>query len=195
MSPTIDIPVYYDFASSLCYVAHRVMERMQAEIGELGLWLRWTPIDLTRLSGWRRGDKFEGGRRLNAERVARELSVSLVMPETWQDSREAGGMALLLAGSERERVFRERVWRDVYESGRSLEDTDWLAGLARELDVAPAGREGVERLTLNTIEAAEREVSGVPSFVLGGWPLGGIQEDATMRSLFSRYAARRRGVH
>ena len=65
----------------------------------------------------------------------------------------------------------------------------------RELDVARAGREGLERLVLNTIEAAESEVTGVPAFVLGGWPLGGIQEDATMRSLFTRYAAKRRAVH
>ncbi len=195
MSALIDIPVYYDFASSLCYIAHRVMERMRGEIDELGLWLRWTPIDLTRLSGWRRGDKFEGARRDNALRVARELGVSLLLPERWRDSREAGGMALLLAGSERERVFRERVWHEVYQSGRSLDDADWLAGLARELDVARAGREGLERLVLNTIEAAESEVTGVPAFVLGGWPLGGIQEDATMRSLFTRYAAKRRAVH
>ena len=194
MSPQIEIPVYYDFASSLCYVAHRVVERMQSEIDELGLWLRWTPIDLTRLSGWRRGDRFEGARRDNALRVARELGVPLVMPERWQDSREAGGIALLLAGGEREAVFRERVWHEVYQSGRELGDADWLAGLARELDVAPAGREGLERLRLNTTLAAECEVTGVPTFVLGGWPLGGIQEDATMRSLFTRYAAKRRGA-
>ena len=29
---TLDVRLYYDFASSLCFVAHRVLERMQ-EIG------------------------------------------------------------------------------------------------------------------------------------------------------------------
>ena len=44
---TVTIRVYYDFASTLCYVAHRVMCRIEEEIGELGVELEWRPIDLT----------------------------------------------------------------------------------------------------------------------------------------------------
>jgi predicted DsbA family dithiol-disulfide isomerase len=40
----LSVRVYYDFASSLCYVAHRVMERMAADLDALGIALAWRPI-------------------------------------------------------------------------------------------------------------------------------------------------------
>ena len=49
------VPVYYDFASTLCYVAWRVMARMADDLTEIGIELVWRPIDLARLTGWERG--------------------------------------------------------------------------------------------------------------------------------------------
>ena len=198
MADPLQIPVYYDFASSLCYVAHRVMERMSDDLEALELRLVWTPIDLARITGWRRGDPIEGPRRENALRVARELDVPLRMPERWMDSRPALAIALSLAKlGDVERTFRERVWRFVYEDGWPL-DRDWLFALARELEIDPeqaAGPRRLEALATGTALAAELEVSGVPTFLLGEFPIGGIQEERTMLSLLGRYAARRRRVH
>lgn len=192
------IPVYYDFASSLCYVAHVVMERMRGELDGLGIELRWQPLDLSGITGWRRGEPIQGPRRDNALRVARELRVDLLMPERWMDSRRAAGLALSLGEGEREAAWRERVWRAVYEQGRSLDDPAWQDALADELGLAAdPGRERRARAALEaqTALAREAEVSGVPTFLLGRWPIGGIQDEATMRSLLGRYAARTRRVH
>lgn len=194
----LQVPVYYDFASTLCYVAHRVLERMRPDLEALDLELRWSPIDLTRLTGWRRGDSVEGPGRENALRVAKELEVPVRMPHRWLDSRPASAIALTLAGTDREVRFREQVWSAVYDEGRELEREPWLLELARSLDVDPqqvTGSRGLEALEVATLEAKEAEVSGVPTFLFGEWPLGGIQEEQTMSSLFSRYASRRRGVH
>ena len=49
---TVTIRVYYDFASTLCYVAHRVLSRIEDEITELGVELEWRPIDLTMAAPW-----------------------------------------------------------------------------------------------------------------------------------------------
>ncbi len=197
MPAPLAIPVYYDFASSLCYVAHRVMERMREDLDQLELALVWTPIDLVGISGWRRGDAVEGARRDNALRVARELHVPLKMPERWLDSRGAGAVALSLAGTERAASWREAIWSGVYEEGRELDEA-WLTSLARELDIGPelvSSPRSLEALATQTALAAELEVSGVPTFLLDRWPIGGIQEERTMLSLLGRYAARRRRVH
>ena len=79
----LEVIVYYDFASSLCYVGHRSMQRLADELEELAIDLVWTPIDLTRITGWRRGAVVDGLRRENVHRVARELAVPLVMPARW----------------------------------------------------------------------------------------------------------------
>ena len=197
LSGRLEILVHYDFASSLCYVAHRVMERMAAEIEALGLELAWRPLDLTLLSGWRRGDPMHEVGRENVSRVSSELDVPVRIPGRWLDSRAAGAIALALADRERDRELRERVWARVYQQALPL-DGDWLEKLAAELGVdasVVAGPPGLARLEAVTHEAAAAGVTGVPSFVFGELPLSGIQQDDTMRSLFTRYARKRRAVH
>ena len=57
------VAVHYDFASTICYVAHRVMQRMAGDLEALGIELTWTPLDLAALVGWRRGETVDGPRR------------------------------------------------------------------------------------------------------------------------------------
>ncbi len=191
------VPVHYDFASTLCYVAHRVMERMRAELDALDVELVWSPVDLAQISGWRRGQEVAGPRRANALRVAAELGVDARMPARWMDSRRAHAVSLALAGDgAREAAWRERVWSAVFEEGRLLDDPGELERMARDLGLA-AGRElGGERrldeLHTRTLLALEAGVSAVPTFMLGGFPLGGIQTEDTMRSLLGRWASKQR---
>jgi predicted DsbA family dithiol-disulfide isomerase len=190
----LKVRVDYDFASSLCYVAHRCMQRLRAPLGQLGIALEWSPLDLTRLTGWRRGAPLDALRRANVARVSRELDVPLRIPERWQDSRRAHAVALSLP-EPRGATWRERVWTAVYEEGRELDDA--VAALLRELDLTlPDGaiERGLERLEARTREAWEQEVSGVPNFMLGPWPFGGIQSDETMLSILGRFASRQRGA-
>ena len=52
-------------------------------------------------------------------------------------------------------------------------------------------RGALEAVEVETLLATEANVSGVPTFMLGEWPLGGIQDEQTMQSVFRRYAAAR----
>jgi predicted DsbA family dithiol-disulfide isomerase len=195
MLEPLRVRVYYDFASSLGYVAHRVMERMADDLDEFGLVLDWTPLDLARITGWPRGVVVPDGRRANVLRVARELSVEIRMPVHFVDARPANALALAFAGTDREPAWRERVFSAIHEEGRSLEDADVLASLARDLDFEIDASRNEERLAeLERVSLAARaeEVTGVPTFMLGGWPVGGIQEDSVMRSLLGRWAAKTR---
>jgi predicted DsbA family dithiol-disulfide isomerase len=192
----LTIPVHYDFASTICCVAHRVLERMRNDLDALGVVLEWRPLDLVGLTGWRRGTVVEGPRRENALRVAAELEVALSMPAVWLDSRPAHLVALELAGTSHEAAWRERVWSAVFEEGRDIGAAGEVERLADDLGLASRlpNLHDFSRLDAVTEAAREAEVTGVPTFHVG-FPLGGIQEPATMLLLFQRWVdkqARRR---
>ena len=119
-APRLRVPVHYDFASSLCYVAHRVMQRLAPELEALGIELVWSPVDVAHRIGPIRGAGIAPAVRANAARVAAELGVDLRMPAHWIDSRPALCGALLSERAERGAGFREAAWRAVYEHGREL---------------------------------------------------------------------------
>ena len=192
----VRVRVHYDFASSLCYVAHRVMQRMHCTLAELGLALEWSPLDLAALVGpYRAGAKVSEPRRENARRVASELGVAVAVPHVWPDTRAANAAAFCAERAGRGATWRERVFTAVFEEGRhSLGDAEVLA-LAREHELAFDARDlarGRRELELRTELAREEQVSGVPTFMLGTWPFGGIQTDDTMRRVLERFARKAR---
>lgn len=196
MDEPLRIPVHYDFASSLCYVAHRVMERMAERLGGLGLELCWTPLDLTRITGFRRGGVMPEVRRLETGEIARQLGVALDVRPAWRDSRALGAAAIVAEAGGREASFRELAFTTLYESGRDVEDDESAIALARSigLEIGPASlRAARAELDERTRDAIHGDVTGVPTFMLGSWPFGGIQTEETMDSVLGRFAARSRG--
>jgi predicted DsbA family dithiol-disulfide isomerase len=194
MAEPLTIPVHYDFASTICFVAHRVLERMQVDLDALGVVLDWRPIDLVQIAGWPRGAVVEGPRCENALRVAAELGVAVRMPGAWLDSRPAHAVALALAGSPRAAVWRERVWSAIFEEGRDVGAPGEIERLAADLELdfgAIAGACDFSRLDAETRAAKESEVTGVPTFHVG-FPLGGIQEPETMRLLLRRWVEKQK---
>lgn len=190
------IPVHFDFASTLCYVAHRVMAAMVHDLETLEVELRWTPLDLSQLAGWQPGAEVPQLRRENAERVARELAVAVVVPRIWPDSRAVNASALLAeeAGALRAAAWRERVWSSLFEERRDLDDPADVIRLAHRagFDFAAADLEAAtDELERRTLLAAADEVTGVPTFMLDRWAFGGIQSPETMRSIFERWVSRR----
>ncbi len=192
----LSVRVHYDFASTLCYVAHRALARLAAPIAALGIELRWTPLDLTRLVGPHRpGAPIDELRRSNAARVAEELAVPVRVPRVWPDARALGAVALLAEPLGRGASWRERAFTAVFEEGRLDVDPGAASHLARELglELAPASiEEALGALDLHTERAREEQVSGVPTFMLGAWPFGGIQSDDTMLRVLERFARKSR---
>jgi predicted DsbA family dithiol-disulfide isomerase len=188
------LPVHYDFASTICFVAHRVLERMRDDIDRLGILLEWRPLDLVAITGWRRGVVIQGPRRDNALRVAEDLGVRARIPGVWLDSRPAHSVALALAGTRHEPAWRERVWSAVFEEGRDIGAEGEIERLAADLSLDVASLADItefRRLDAMTEAALEAEVVGVPTFHVG-FPLGGIQEPDTMRLLFERWVEKQR---
>ncbi len=190
------IPVHYDFASSLCYVAHRVLGRMGEFLSENSLELSWTPIDLAALMGWRRGAPTDSHRLEEVRGIATALGVPIRIPEYWLDSRALASVAIRLEEHPaREATWRERVFSAIYEEGRRPESSADVEGLLHDLDVSSPQRENDgegQALQRRTARAREQSVTGVPTFMLGEWPFGGIQDESTMRSVLERWARRQR---
>jgi len=209
------VRLHYDFASSVCYIAHRVLQRIAPGLAAANIEPVWTPIDLARLMGWRRGARVPQDRLDNVGRISRDLRVPLRTPKCWLDSRRASAVAIALCPSPGEATWRERVWTAVFDEGHfdqlenigkasqlgqvgRLEATSlqsrWLDDLAmdtRAIDEA-AIEAGLLELERRTREAHEEMVTGVPTFMLDSWPFGGIQEDDAMLSILTRFAERKR---
>ncbi len=92
----LEVFVYYDFASSLSYVAQRVLARIERQLAAERIELRWKAIDLTRIGRFRRGRLLDPGRRKSLIEVAAALGVELDPPARWPDSRLAGEVAVTL---------------------------------------------------------------------------------------------------
>ncbi len=196
----LEVFVYYDFASSLSYVAHRVLARIDEPLAAERVDLRWKAIDLTGVGNFQRGRLLDPARRQSLLRVAAALDVKLAPPERWPDSRLAGEVAVLLD----ERIDRghdpklERKWREAafaacYEQRSEI--ADLLEDFGRRVpfplgaaDDLAAGR----RLAEVTRSAVAAGVEGVPTLMLDVFPLCGIHDEETMLGMIRRYARRRR---
>jgi predicted DsbA family dithiol-disulfide isomerase len=188
---------YYDFASTLCYVAHRVFGAMASELESLGLELEWTPVDLADLAGWPRGVEVAQARFANAERVAAEHAIDVAPLRVWPDSRAANAAALVLARTPQEPAFRERVWTAVFEERRALDAPGTLESLVRDVGVTLEPRRlerAKDELELRTAVAREEDVTGVPTLMLDEFPFGGIQSRETTLLVLERWLTRRAGA-
>jgi predicted DsbA family dithiol-disulfide isomerase len=188
------VPLYYDFASSLCYVTHRVMEELAGEVAGLGVVFDWCPLDLAALRGLVRGAPIRPADRERIVVLSRDLGVPLRIPERWLDSRAAAAAAAAVTTA-RAATWRERVWTAIYEEGRPPEAEADVLRLARGLEVdldAGALATGARAVERHTETARAREVTGVPTFQLGRWPFGGIQDRDTMLRVLERYACKAR---
>jgi predicted DsbA family dithiol-disulfide isomerase len=185
---------YFDFASTLCYVAHRVFGEMRPELDSLGIELEWVPLDLAELAGWPRRVEVAPARLANAERVAAEHGIEVAPLRVWPDSREANAAALLLARTPQEPAFRERVFTAVFEERRALDAPGAVEALARDVGVELDARRlerAIDELHFRTQIAREEDVTGLPTLMLDEFPFGGIQSRETTRLVLERWVSRK----
>jgi len=190
------VRTYYDFASTLCYVAHRVLGDMTPELESLGIELEWAPLDLAELCGWPRRREVAPERLANARRVAAEHGVPVTPLPVWPDSRDANAVALTLSRTPREAAFRERVFCAVFEERRELDAPGVLESLMRDVGVSIEARrldKARDELELRTRVAAEEDVTGAPTLMLDDFPFGGIQSRETTYLVLERWARRKLG--
>src|SRR5215475_2066308 len=166
------VPIYYDYASSLCYVAKKVMEQIQ---GQLEIELLWKGVQISRRhQGWKNGEMIGDEARGKIFRVARETGIELRVPDHWLDSSYA------LEGGEFAREhgkfddYHDRVFAAVFEEGQDIGDLPILLSLTESIGLPASKLESALKtgtltgqIKANEAEAATFGVAGYPTFMLG----------------------------
>ncbi len=189
------VPVYFDYASSLCYIAWRIAARLEAELAAT---MNWRPVHMAaHHPEWTPGDLIGGDTRAKIERVACETGVALRIPERWCDSRAALEGVMLAEECGCPAAYHREVFTSLYERGDDIGDRTVLvrAGVAAGLPLGRfmefvATRRGAPRLALIREEAQRLGVTGYPTFLLGEFALTGIQPFETMKLLVARHIER-----
>jgi predicted DsbA family dithiol-disulfide isomerase len=194
--PKIVIPVYFDYASTLCYVAWRIVGQLEHELDFTALW-KGVPIAL-RNYRTRPGlplGPLELGRIRN---VAAETGVAVEPPARWIDSDKALQGSELAREADAFAAYHDAVFRAAFEQRADIGDLDVLSAIAARAGLKAAhfrdevarGRMAA-RIAANKTEADRFSALGYPSFILGDFPLTGIQPIETMRMLLARFIERR----
>ena len=192
----IAIPIYFDYASTLCYIAWRIVRELEPELGFEAMW-KGVPIAL-------RDHRAKAGRTLGElERqkvliVAAETGIPVAPPSQWIDSTAALEGSEIARDAGVFRVYHEAVFRAAFEDRADIAEPAVLDALAAraDLDVAQFRATVDSRAMAPRIEAYRREADefsalGYPTFILGDYPLIGIQPIATMRQVIARFMQQR----
>lgn len=190
------IPIYFDYASTLCYVAWRIVRELEAEVGFEALW-KGVPIRL-RDGRSRPGNALGALERMKVMNVIAETGIQVTPPERWIDSEAA------LMGSELAREaktftpYHEGVFRAAFEDRRDIAEIRVLGEIAEAAGMDRgrfeddlAARRTESRVAANKEEADRFSALGYPTFILGDFPLTGIQPKETMRMLLRRFVEQR----
>jgi predicted DsbA family dithiol-disulfide isomerase len=190
------IPVYFDYASTLCYIAWRIVRELESELGFEALW-KGVPISL-------RDFKAKAGGELGPREyqkvimVAAETGIQVTPPKVWIDSDAALMGAELAREAKVFPAYHDAVFGAAFDDALDISSRDILgdiahrAGMDRERFLADLQSERMaSRIADNKREADEQAALGYPTFILGEFPLIGIQPKETMRMIFARYIRQR----
>lgn len=197
MNP-IRIPIYFDYASTLCYIAWRIVRQLEPELGFEALW-KGVPIPI-------RDQHAKPGRVLGERErqkvllVAAETGINVAPPRVWLDSSAA------LQGSELARdaglfaPYHDAVFSAAFEHGADIAMPEVLDAIAERVGLDRAkfraaiiGGAMASRLEAHRREADQFSALGYPAFILGDFPMTGIQPIESMRMLIGRFIAQRIG--
>lgn len=194
--PNVIVPIYFDYASSLCYVAKKVMEQLH---GKLAIELLWKGVQISRRhQGWKNGEMIGDDVKGKIFRVARETGVALRVPDRWLDSSFALEGAVFAQENGKFSDYHDLMFAAVFEDGKDIGDLPTLLDLAvsiglpkKELEQAFKTGTLSEKVKEIETEATTFGVVGYPTFMLGEFPLVGIQPAETMRLLIQRYVEKK----
>jgi predicted DsbA family dithiol-disulfide isomerase len=192
----IVIPIYFDYASTLCYIAWRIVGQLEGELGFTPLW-KGVPI-ATRTIRSRPGRPLEELELGKIRMVVAETGIAVDPPSRWLDSAKALEGAELAREAGVFNPFHDAVFRAGFEEHADIGEFDVLTAIAAQAGMDPVRfRMDLEsgrmesQIGANGAEADSFSALGYPSFILGDFPLTGIQPIETMRMLLGRFIERR----
>lgn len=188
----VTIPIYFDYASTLCYIAWRIVNELRGELEFDPLW-KGVPISLRDFSA-KSGRGLSPRERGKVMMVAAETGIPVVPPEQWLNSDAALQGAELAREAAAFDAYHDAVFRAAFEERLDIGDRVLLgdlaaaAGMDRGRFLADLdSRRMADLIARNKLEADQFSALGYPTFMLGEFPLIGIQPIDTMRMLLKRH--------
>ena len=193
----VKIPLYYDYASSLSYVAKRVMQQLD---GQLEIDLLWKGVQIARRhKGWKNGEMIGDEVKGKIVRISRDTGVPLRIPAKWLDSSYALQGAEFAKDHNLFPEYHEAVFAAAFEKSKDIGELTTLLGIAEQVGLSGTALESAlqsgnlnKRVDDPEQQAATFGVVGYPTFMLGEFSLIGIQPAETMRLLIQRYVKKAR---
>jgi predicted DsbA family dithiol-disulfide isomerase len=194
--PKVVIPIYFDYASTLCYVAWRIVSELELELEFEPLWKGVTIRLRDGASG--PGNALGPIERAKVINVIAETGVQVAPPERWIDSDAALQGAELARAANAFAAYHAAVFRAAFEHRRDIADMNVLTDIATGVGIdreafldGLRSRRMAQRIADHKAEADRFSALGYPAFILGDFPLIGIQPIETMRMLIRRFIDRR----
>jgi len=190
----MDVTVFYDYNCPFCYIASR---RLTLLSGEFDLSMQWKGIEIHPEfppEGAKRGRSVKSliVRETMGE-AAREEGIEIRPPGFAANSRlalEASELAKIVGRFD---AFHHVVYEAYFGEGLNIGKPGVLLSIGERAGIErKALTESLERRTMrgavesNEKEAAKYTVLGVPTFILGSFPVHGCQSIETMRAMIKR---------
>ena len=196
----IQIEMFSDFICPFCYIGFATVRKLKPEFDLDIAWRGFQihpdwPAEGMPAAEFRREMSPETRRAIwtRIQAMAEEVGCSMKPPELLTNSRPALEAAEFAAEIGKGEEFEERVYRAYFEDGANIGDVEVLKTLGSDVGLDPA--QIVEataspkvqlRLKNNAMVAHQHNVSGVPTFFIGNYPLVGAQSENTMRKILAR---------
>jgi predicted DsbA family dithiol-disulfide isomerase len=125
--------------------------------------------------------------------MASEIGLMMRPPSVLTNSHSALAATEYAIASGKGEEFEERVYRAYFEDAANIGDVEVLKSLGGDVGLDPeqivaaiASPQIQLRLKNNAMVAHQHNVTGVPTFFIGYYPLVGAQSEDTMRKILTR---------
>jgi predicted DsbA family dithiol-disulfide isomerase len=200
----LKVVMFSDFVCPFCYIGFKTLRDLKSEFDFQYEWRgfqihpEWPAEGIPAQQAAPAADR--GARRALWERITMLAdAIGLVMkpPTVFTNSRLALEAAEFARELGRDEDFAARVYRAYFQEDANIGDRVVVAelaaavGIARaQLDAALESGKYSLKLKNNALAAHQRGVSGVPTFIINGFPLVGAQSTDVMRQVMKRAAER-----
>ena len=173
---------------------------MQQLDGQLEIDLLWKGVQIARRhKGWKNGEMIGDEVKGKIVRISQDTGVPLRIPTKWLDSSYALEGAEFAKDQNLFPEYHEAVFAAAFEENKDIGELSTLLDIAKQVGLSGAALKSAlqsgnlaKRVDDTEQEAATFGVVGYPTFMLGEFPLIGIQPAETMRRLIQCYVDKAR---
>ena len=188
----VRIPIYFDYASTLCYSTWRIVKELERELAFDALW-KGVPIAMRDLRA-KPGRVLGDAERQKVLMVAAETGIKVAPPRAWIDSSAELQGAEIARDACSFTEYHDAVFRAAFEERADIASAGVLDAIAERAGINRArfrtmldSGAMLARITEHKREADEFSALGYPTFMLGDFPMTGIQPIESMRLLLGRF--------